>query len=104
MISLSVHGGAHVGGRQQLTGDRPQVLDALLERSHRAAQTLEAHGADDVGRVEQRLAVGHGEAGDGRHELRAVQQREAFFGLERDRRDAGGVEHRTGRHAFAPAP
>ena len=86
MIALPAVDGAHVRGRQELAGDGTQVLDALLEGPDRTAQPLEAHGADHVGGVEQRLAVGHGQAGDGGHELRAVQQRQALLGLERDRR------------------
>ena len=55
----------------------------------------------EVGRVEQRLAVDHREAADRRHELRAVEQREAFLGLEREGREPRGPQSGPGR--LAPA-
>ena len=85
--------------RAQLAGDGPQRLDALLEGADGGAQALEAHGADEVGRVQQRLAVGHREAADGGHELRAVEQREALLGLEREGREPGGPQGGPGRLA-----
>ena len=88
-------------GRVQLAGDGPQQLDALLEGADGGAQALETHGADEVGRVQQRLAVGHREAADGGHELRAVEQREAFLGLEREGREPHGPQGGPGR--LAPA-
>ena len=82
---LAALGGvAHVARRVQLAGDRAQLLDTVRERADRAAQTLDAHGADQVGRVEQRLAVGDRQAADGGHELGAVEEGEALLGFERD--------------------
>ena len=99
MIALPAVARAHVGGRAQLAGDGTQRLDALLEGADRGAQALEAHRADEVGRVEQRLAVGHRQAADGGHELGAVEEAEALLGLEREGREPGGPQGGPGRLA-----
>src|SRR5665648_825852 len=57
--------------------------------------------ADEVGGVEQRLAVGHREAADGGHELGAVEEAEAFFGFEGEGREPRGPQSGPGR--LAPA-
>ena len=92
-------GSAHVGRRDQLAGDGTQRLDALLEGADGGAQALQAHRADQVGGVQERLAVGHQHAADGGHELGAVQEAEALFGLEGDGREPGGLQGRPARLA-----
>ncbi len=68
------------------------------------AQALEAHRADEVGGVEERFAVDDGEAADGGHELRAVEERKALFGFEREGREPCGLQGRPGRLAPAVRP
>ena len=80
-------------------GDGTQRLDALLEGADGGAQALQAHRADQVGRVEERLAVGDQHAADGGHELGAVEEAEALFGLQRDGREPGGLQGRPARLA-----
>jgi hypothetical protein len=46
----------------------------MLEGADRGAQALEAHRADQIGRVEERLAIGDKHAADGGHELGPVEK------------------------------
>jgi hypothetical protein len=73
-----------VAGRCHLAGMRPRRDQLLGEGGARAEHGLQAHGPHHVGgeRESQRVVVG--ERPDARHELRAVQQRQALFGSESD--------------------
>ena len=104
ILWMDMRGAPHLRGGVQLAGDRAQELDALLERADGGAQTLEAHGADQICRIEKPFAVDHGEAADGGHELRAVEERKALFGFEREGREPRGLQSRPGRLAPAVQP
>ena len=84
-------------------GMRPQRVDARVERRVGAHQRLERHGAGHVGQPRQPAGVQHGQRPQPRHEMRAVEQRQPFLGLERQRPHAGGLQRLARRHA-APCP
>ena len=90
---------AEVGRHRLLRGVRPQRVDARVERRVGAHQRLERHGAGHVGQPRQPAGVEHGQRAQPRHEVRAVQQRQAFLGLERQRPHAGGLQRLARRHS-----
>ena len=67
----------------------------------RAASTRQR--ADDERRFEHRLEREQRVQRQRGRDLRAVDQRQAFLGLERERRDAGVAQHVGGRARAAPS-
>ena len=65
-----------------------------------AQQRLDRHRRRDVGRAEQHVEVGEREHEHAEHAVGAVDEGQAFLGLQRDRRDAGGG-HLVGALALA---
>ena len=64
-------------------------LNAGIEGAGGAFQPVERHGADEIGCVREQFGVEEREASDGQHGLRAVDERDAFLGFERERLEAG---------------
>ncbi len=64
-------------------------MDPRVESGVRAEQSVERERADDVRRARQAQRLGESQAGDGGHQLRAVDQGQALLGLEGDRGKAG---------------
>src|SRR5262249_54384409 len=70
--------GARVGSR---------VHDARVESTGTAAERVERERSSDVGGVGEGVGFAEREAEESQHALRAVEEREAFLGFERDRSD-----------------
>ena len=90
----AVHGGAGVGAG---------VHDARVEGAGAAAEGVEREGGGDVGGVGGDVGFAKREAEKREHALRAVQQRETFFGFERDGLDVG-LAHGFGAGDDLPLP
>ncbi len=82
-------------------GAGARAIKRLRERRTGAEHRLQAHGADDVGRDGQAQRIVVGERPDARHQLRAVEERQALLGTELDRRQPGPLE---GLAAPGPGP
>ena len=89
--------------RVPLAVERPAVVDARVERLGRAAQRLDRHGRGDVGGVGQPARVVGGERQHRRRRLRAVDERQAFLGLELHRLQ-GRRSRASRRRASPPSP
>lgn len=72
----------HLGGDSPLSWVRTGVVVRPGKRHVRAQQRLKAHGPDHRCRPRERFRSEHGEGADGRHLLRAVEQRQSFLRLE----------------------
>ena len=70
-----------VVGRRRLSGERPRLVNARLERMHRAHQRIDRQRRADVGGAAQPLGAGQGQREDRGGDLRAVDEREAFLRL-----------------------
>ena len=75
--------------RGRLAGMRPQRLELGRERRARPAHRLDRLRGCQVGQLPQPVRAAHDERADRRHELRAVDEREALLRGELDRRQAG---------------
>ncbi len=87
--------------RRHLARLRSRRQDALVERAHRPLERLERHGAGDVGHQAGLLGVEHGQPADRGHVLGAVEQGEAFLGLELERGELGAGQPHRRRHDLA---
>ena len=74
--------------------------DARVECAGAAAQGVERKRGGDVGGVDKRVGFEQREAEKREHALRAVEEREAFFGFERDGRDSGALHGDARRREF----
>src|SRR5262245_28383456 len=84
--------GAGVGAR---------VHDARVESTGTAAQRVERERSGDVGGVGESVGFAKREAEQSEHALRAVEEREAFLGFERDRNDFCATKGLAARKYFA---
>ena len=75
--------------RGRLAGMRPQRLELGRERRPRPAHGLDRLRRRQVGQLPQPVRAAHDERADRRHELRAVDEREALLRGELERRQAG---------------
>ncbi len=76
---------------------RTRLVNPRIERARRAAQRIERHRADHVGGFGQRLRGVKFQTADGQHRLRAVDQADAFLGMQRR-----SARCRRARSASAP--
>ena len=77
---------------------RPERVDSRVERGVRAHQGLERHRAGDVGHAREPSRIEDREGAQAGHEMRAVEERQAFLGLEDERPEAGARERLGGRN------
>jgi hypothetical protein len=96
--------GAVVARHVDLTRLAAQRVDARVEGAVAAARRVDRQRADDQRRLEHRLEGEEGVQRERGRDLRAVDQRQAFLGRQRERRDAGRAQRRVGRHALAVLP
>ena len=79
------------------------VLDARIECRWGSQQGFKRRRASHVRRVPEGARVAHRKRSDGRVCLRTVDEGDALFGAERERREAGLGEHGCGGpNAVAP--
>ena len=90
-----------IGRARHLTGVRAQVVKARLERTVGAEQRLRRHRGGYIGRPKQQLGVGARQREHAQHAVSAVDQRQAFFGLELDGFEPGRLERLRRRPARA---
>ncbi len=62
---------------------------------------VERHGTGDIGELHETAGAGHCQAADRGHGLGAVEQSQAFFGRQWQRRKAGALQGLGARNAFA---
>ena len=74
---------------ERLPRMRPEHHQTFVERAFGAFQRFEAHRTGQVGDAREAQSFEHAERPRRGHVLRAVDQREPFFGLELDRPKAG---------------
>jgi hypothetical protein len=100
----------HVGGRTLLPGLRAQRHEVRVERPVGAEERFDAHRRRDVGRAEHEPRVRQREQEHAEHPVGAVHEREAFLGVEVERREPRSLRHRrtlepvaagVDRHPFA---
>ena len=77
--AAAAHQRRDVGGRRPLSGERPGVVDARLERMDRSEQRVDRQRGGDVGGARQLLGRRQRQRQHGRRRLRAVDQREPFL-------------------------
>ena len=73
-----------MGSRGDLSGVRAHEMHEHVEWLDAAVESLQGDGADDVGEPAELAGLHQQPDGVGAHELRAVEQRETLFGLQRD--------------------
>ena len=78
---------AQVGGGLDLSGMRTCSVNTLVEGDIGASQRVESHRTDHVGGIDQDFRRKQREGSDREHGLRAVDQRNSFFGFENQRLD-----------------
>ena len=78
---------AQVRSGLDLSGMRPNFLNAFIEGDIGSLEGIARHGADHVGGVNQRLGVEQHQRADGQHGLRSIDERHRFFCLEHQRLD-----------------
>ena len=83
---------------------RPQLVDGRNEARPRALKRLDRERARDVGGLREPARAHDAERAERRHELRAVDQREALLRLEPDRCEADRGECFAPGHARAVGP
>jgi hypothetical protein len=83
---------AEAGGAGELAGVGAGEMDALVEGGGRATEGVEGEGAGGVGGIEEVFGIEEGETASGEHGLGAVDEGDAFLGLEGEGCDAGGGE------------
>ena len=88
-ISLASSNLRKIGRAPQLPGVRAHLVQPRIERAWRPAQSIERHGAHRIGGLGQNLGLKQLQASDREHGLRAVHQRNAFFGCQHDRLNPG---------------
>ena len=71
--------GAHFVGYGNLSGMMTHFVHLLAERFYTAVECFERHGRNAEGGIEETACAANGPCAVGRHELCAVEQREAFF-------------------------
>ena len=71
---------------------RTSAVDPFVESGRRPAQRFERHRAGDIGDAREAFRAEQSEAADRVHRLGAVEQREAFLGLEFSRLQSGPLE------------
>ncbi len=84
-----------------LAAKRSQRVDLGHERRARSLQRLERHRAREVGGAREPTRAHEAEREGRRHELRAVDQREAFLRLEHDRLEPDARERLGAGQALA---
>ncbi len=67
-------------------------MNALVEGARRAAQPIQCQSADHVRGIHQPLNGFQFQTADGQHGLRAIDQADAFFGMQRDGLDSRAAE------------
>ena len=89
---------AEAAGALELAGMRPDGVDAVVEGARSAAKRIKRERANDIGGIGENLRGVEFEAADGEHGLRAVDQADAFLGVQLDRRRCrrGGGRRRRG--------
>ena len=97
----ALHQTREVGRAGQLARVRAHLVQVRLERAVGAEKRFGRHRGGDVGRPEQPLRVRAREHQHAKHAVRAVDQREAFLGLEPHRFQLRGLERLSRR--LAPA-
>ena len=80
---------AQLGGDGDLARVRPGELVRRGERDIGPEQRLDAHRRHDRRRPDEPVRVGEQQRPDRAHQLRAVEQRQPFLGLELERLQAG---------------
>ena len=88
---------AFVEARQIFGGDGgagicARLHDARIECAGAAAQRVQRKSCGDVSGIHKSIGFQEREAQKREHSLRAIQQREAFFGFESYRRDSGALQ------------
>lgn len=83
---------AEAGRGGDLAGVGAGAVDAFVEGGGRATEGVEGEGAGGVRGFEEVLGIEESEAAGGEHGLSAVDERDAFLGLEGKGFDAGGGE------------
>ena len=86
-------------GRRARVGASPR--DALVERRGAAAQRVERQRRGHVGRIGEDCRLAQPQHQQGQHPLRAVQQRQALFGLQSKRRNARAAQRVAPRKLFS---
>ena len=84
-----------------LPGMRPGVVNALIESDGRAFERLEGHRAGDIGDAGETFRPQESEPANRVHRLGAVEQGEAFLGLQISRLKPGLLQCVRARHALA---
>ncbi len=79
--------------RLHLTTVRPSLVNALVESGVRALERVATQAAQQVGRIHQRFGREQRQRTHGQHALRAVDQRNGFFCLQRQRLDLRPLQH-----------
>ena len=79
-------------------------MNLRQEARPRALQRLDRHGAGDVGGLRQPARPRERQAGERGHELRPVDQRKSFLGLEHDRLESRRVERGGACHPGSVHP
>lgn len=80
---------AEAGGGGDLAGVGAGAVDAIVEGGGGTAEGVEGEGAGGVGGFEEVFGIEEGETAGGEHGLGAVDERDAFLGLEGEGFDAG---------------
>ncbi len=62
----------------------PDLLYAGIEGVRRSHQRLKRDGSSEIGQLSQPPRAGHRQCADGGHGLRAIEQRQTFFGGQHD--------------------
>ena len=70
----------------------PRIVNPRVERLRRALKAVDAERRHDIRRTRQPLPGRNGQTEYGRRGLRAVDERQALLGSERDRLQAGHVQ------------
>ncbi len=79
---------------------RPKIVQAPVEDAFAAEIRFQRDRADDICDGRQPFGAQDTKRRDRRHELRAVDEREAFLGAEHDRLQAGTLERNGARQSL----
>src|SRR5262252_7416205 len=91
---------SQVAGRRACTGVGTRMHDASIEGAGTAAKGVKRKRSGDVGCVGEDVGFKQREAEKSEHALRAVEEREAFFGIECDALDSGFAHRFAARELF----
>ena len=94
--------GAKVGRARDLSRMRPEPLEAFVEGAVGPQDGLDGHRRGDVGGLPQCLGPFEREQPDREHPLGAVDERQPFLRLQRERCQPGPLERHPARQTLAP--